>query len=167
MGRTYLLPIDTSENCKRALKFYTENLHRDDDTVIFLHVIEPNLKANSLNIAKDEESEIHEMSSQLQKSLDAGKALGHKYLAWGREAGFDVKAFVRSDSKPGVAIMKVAKELNVNHIILGSRGLNALGRTLLGSVSSYVIHHSQIPVTVVPCPEEEKPTGGMRRLSLY
>ncbi|KAL5970011.1 Universal stres protein A-like protein [Taenia solium] len=167
MGRTYLLPIDTSENCKRALKFYTENLHRDDDTVIFLHVIEPTLKANSLNIAKDEDSEIHEMSSQLQKSLDMGKALGHKYLAWGREAGFDVKAFVRSDSKPGVAIMKAVRELNVDHIVVGSRGLNALGRALLGSVSSYVIHHSQIPVTVVPCREEEKPTGGRRRLSLY
>ncbi|KAL5111816.1 hypothetical protein TcWFU_003673 [Taenia crassiceps] len=167
MGRTYLLPIDTSENCKRALKFYTENLHRDDDRVIFLHVIEPNLKANSMNVARGEGTEIHEMPSQLQKSLDMGKALGHKYLAWGREAGFDVRAFVRSDSKPGVAIMRAAKELDVDHIVVGSRGLNALGRTLLGSVSSYVIHHSQIPVTVVPCPDDEKPTGGMRRLSLY
>ncbi|VDM34032.1 unnamed protein product [Hydatigera taeniaeformis] len=113
--------------------FYTENLHRDDDTVIFLHVIEPNPKVNSINAAKDEDSEVLEMPSQLQKSVDSGKALGHKYLAWGREAGFDVKAFVRSDSKPGVAIMKAARELDVDHIVVGSRGLNALGRTLLGS----------------------------------
>lgn len=130
-------------------------------------MIEPNLKANSKNIARKEDSEIHETTSQLQKTVDMGKALGHKYLAWGREAGFDAKAFVRSDSKPGVAIIKAAKELEVDHIIVGSRGLNALGRTLLGSVSSYVIHHSQVPVTVVPCPDEEKPTGSMRRLSLY
>ena len=167
MGRTYLLPIDPSENCKRALRFYTECLHRDDDTLIFLHVIEPSVKANSVNAASNEDSNIYEMTSQAKKSVESGKALGHKYLAWGREAGINVKAFVETDSKPGVAILKAAKDHDVDHIVVASRGLNALGRTFLGSVSSYVIHHAQVPVTVVPCPDDEKPTGARSRISLY
>ena len=164
MGRTYLLPIDPSENCKRALKFYTENLHHDDDTLIFLHVIEPTVKTN---MAARENLADGDTASQMKKNLDSGKALGHKYLAWGREAGLNVKAFVESDSKPGVGILRAAKEHNVDHIILASRGLNALGRTFIGSVSSYVIHHTHVPVTVIPCPEDEKPTGVIRRLSLF
>ncbi|VDD77245.1 unnamed protein product [Mesocestoides corti] len=167
MGRKYLLPIDPSENCRRAVKFYNENLRREDDSLVFLHVVEPNFKSPTVNISTDTDPSVRDMSTQMESAVAAGKMLGHKYLSWGREEGITCKALVHVDSKPGVAILKVAKENKVDHIIVASRGLNALGRTLLGSVSSYVVHHATVPVTVVPCPEDEKPSGTVRRFSLY
>ena len=54
-----------------------------------------------------------------------------------------------SGEKPGELIVKAAKEKNAASIILGTRGLGTIRRTLLGSVSEYVVHHSHCPVTVV------------------
>lgn len=50
--------------------------------------------------------------------------------------------------KPGEGIINVAKELNATMIVTGSRGHGKLRRTLLGSVSDYLIHHADIPVLV-------------------
>ena len=59
----------------------------------------------------------------------------------------------KTDDKPGEAVVRLADKHRVDLIVLGSRGLNALKRTFLGSVSGYIIHHSNIPVTVVPPPK--------------
>ena len=51
---------------------------------------------------------------------------------------------------PGQEICKVAKREGATFIVLGSRGAGTVRRTILGSVSDYVIHHAHIPVVVVP-----------------
>lgn len=50
----------------------------------------------------------------------------------------------------GSRLCAVATELGVDVIVVGSRGLGALKRVLLGSVSSYVVHHAARPVLVIP-----------------
>ena len=49
-------------------------------------------------------------------------------------------------------ICKLAEDENAQFIIMGSRGVGTLRRTFLGSVSDYIVHHSHIPVAVVPPP---------------
>lgn len=51
---------------------------------------------------------------------------------------------------PGEAICHVAKEEQVTCILLGNRGLGAFRRRILGSVSDHVVHHSKVPVIIVP-----------------
>ena len=46
--------------------------------------------------------------------------------------------------------MHVAKNVHAEFIVIGSRGLSKVRRTILGSVSEYVVHHSRIPVVIVP-----------------
>lgn len=46
-------------------------------------------------------------------------------------------------------IIKLAEEGDYDLLIMGSRGLGAFSRTLLGSVSDKVIHHVKISVLVV------------------
>lgn len=52
--------------------------------------------------------------------------------------------------KPGEAICKFLKEENASMVVMGSRGASVLRRTILGSVSDYVLHHAHIPVIICP-----------------
>ena len=51
---------------------------------------------------------------------------------------------------PGEGIIAAAETENANLIVMGTRGLDMIRRTLLGSVSDYVVRHSRIPVLVCP-----------------
>lgn len=51
--------------------------------------------------------------------------------------------------EPGPAIVKHANETNVDLIVLGSRGLNALQEFVLGSVSHKVAKRANCPVMIV------------------
>lgn len=51
-------------------------------------------------------------------------------------------------SKPGEAIVDVAKEEHAMLVVMGTRGQGTVRRTFLGSVSDYVLHHAHCPVLV-------------------
>jgi nucleotide-binding universal stress UspA family protein len=53
------------------------------------------------------------------------------------------------EGDPAVIIIDVASKLNVDLIVLGSRGTSALGRYLLGSVANKVVQYAHKPVMVV------------------
>lgn len=58
--------------------------------------------------------------------------------------------FVRRDGeKPGQTICECALEMGATYIVTGTRGLGKFRRTVMGSVSDYVIHHAHVPVLVV------------------
>lgn len=52
--------------------------------------------------------------------------------------------------KPGEGIVGLIHEMNIQLVVMGSRGLGNFRRTILGSVSDYVLHHAQIPICIVP-----------------
>ena len=60
---------------------------------------------------------------------------------------------IKENGNPGEAVCKVAKERNVDHVVMGSRGLGTVSRALVGSVSDYCLHHANVPVSVVPPPD--------------
>ena len=51
--------------------------------------------------------------------------------------------------KPDNEIVRLSEELSVGTIVIGSRGLGAMSRALMGSVSESVIRHAHCPVFVV------------------
>ena len=55
----------------------------------------------------------------------------------------------------GNVICSEAQEAKADLIVTGSRGLGTTRRTILGSVSDYIVHHTCCPVCVVP-PAEKK-----------
>ena len=57
---------------------------------------------------------------------------------------------------PGHVIVSMADEFKASMIVMGTRGMGLLRRTILGSVSHYVIHHTKVPVTVVPDPKSQR-----------
>jgi nucleotide-binding universal stress UspA family protein len=50
---------------------------------------------------------------------------------------------------PDKEILRTAESLGVGLIVLGSRGLGAVARMLIGSVSDSVVRHAHCPVFVV------------------
>jgi nucleotide-binding universal stress UspA family protein len=51
---------------------------------------------------------------------------------------------------PGPLIVAKAKECGASAIVMGSRGQGKIRRTVLGSVSDYILHHSDVPVLISP-----------------
>ncbi|KAK2163388.1 hypothetical protein LSH36_80g01000 [Paralvinella palmiformis] len=56
--------------------------------------------------------------------------------------------FVSDVEKPGELICETAKREGATYIVMGTRGMGKLRRTIMGSVSDYVVHHSSCPVIV-------------------
>lgn len=63
------------------------------------------------------------------------------------------------DKRPGEGIVSKVNELGIQLIIMGSRGLSTVRRTILGSVSDYVLHHSQIPICIIPADYAKVPSS--------
>jgi len=60
----------------------------------------------------------------------------------------DYRWLTGSAGSPGEWIVKVAKEDDVDMIVMGARGLGKIKKTILGSVSDYVLNKSKVPVLI-------------------
>ena len=60
------------------------------------------------------------------------------------------------DGQPGAALVHAAQDADL--LVVGSHGASRLAEVLLGSVSSYCVHHASCPVVVIPerHPEREQ-----------
>ena len=66
----------------------------------------------------------------------------------GSDGGKVAETHLRSGD-PDKEILRTAESLGVGLIVIGSRGLGALSRALMGSVSDSVVRHAHCPVFVV------------------
>ena len=80
------------------------------------------------------------------------KEAGHKLIEQSVQkliqAGFTAEAVCQL-GKPAEVIMKVASKHHADLIVMGAKGLGAIARFLLGSVSTRVVQHSSCSVLVV------------------
>jgi nucleotide-binding universal stress UspA family protein len=74
------------------------------------------------------------LDEQVRKIKAAGGSVAQAHLRVGR---------------PDVQISALAEEIGAGLIVVGSRGLGAMRRVLMGSVSSSVVRHAHCPVLVV------------------
>src|SRR5215213_795035 len=64
------------------------------------------------------------------------------------------EAHLEMDERPDRAIVELSEKLGVGLVVVGSRGLGRLRRTLMGSVSDSVVRHAHCPVLVVRSQKE-------------
>ena len=48
------------------------------------------------------------------------------------------------------SIIKTAHDLNIDIIVLGSHSMRWLEKILMGSITEKVMHHSKIPLFIIP-----------------
>jgi len=153
--RNVLLPIDGSDNSQRAFDFYNEQIKKPGDTLILVHV-QPATHLPSFSIHEPLTLPTEEWGKMIKEQIEKSRKCMEHYEISCEQLKIPKKT-VLAHGKPGEIICDTAKEKNANIVVMGSRGLNGMRRTFLGSVSDYVIHHCHLPVLVVPpMPEAKK-----------
>jgi len=127
-----LVPVDGSDCSKRAVAFAAEMAERYDGGLRVVHLTDADTDAahQVLDGVRDLLPDDHD-----------GKA------------SFDV--VVRDMASPtagrvGHEILRYAKEIEADHVVMGHHGAGVVERAILGSAAETVVRGETIPVTVVP-----------------
>lgn len=156
-----LVAVDGTRGSKDALSLF-DNLVRLPEEVVLLHV--ERLEGNSLMIDMLGEAELSTLREELKgsehkKELDR-KATGILERCRKRLEGkgsVNVRTVIR-DGVPAGEILRVAKEENVELIIIGCGESKALNRFISGSVARDVEKRAKVPVLVARKPAAWKGT---------
>lgn len=138
----FLVPIDNSENAARALQ-YAIRIAKENGPAE-LHIVH----AHGLPLVYGEiavylqEKKAQDMLRQhsediLKPAIEMAEASG---------VNFSSEILV---GDPPEAIAKCAEERGCDAIIMGTRGMGAIGSLIMGSVATKVIHLTRLPVTLV------------------
>ncbi|XP_045164933.2 putative universal stress protein SAUSA300_1656 [Mercenaria mercenaria] len=141
--RTVVIAMDCSEYAQKAFDWYWGNIRRESDKLILVHVPEFHTVVQSpmeiadftslTNLYAEEEQMTKDFIEKLTTLLKDKHTNGKVSARYGR---------------PGEVIVKVVEDEDADLIVTGSRGMGTIRRTILGSVSDYIIHHSPVPVIV-------------------
>jgi nucleotide-binding universal stress UspA family protein len=132
-----LVPLDNSPNSIRGLKKAIYIARECGASITAFHVLELPMKSVIRITNSMLENGIKKADRVISKSIS---------LADKEEIGVEFKT---TSGKPGSEILKYAQKNKFDLIVIGARGLGAGKELLLGSVSSFVIHKSKIPVLIV------------------
>jgi nucleotide-binding universal stress UspA family protein len=139
-----LLATDGSDESKQAAQAATE-LSRETGSEVHLVYVLPT-PAQLIGH--------HLYSDEIRESLiggaerDAETFLKEQAEKVGSDGGKVAETHLRSGD-PDKEILRAAEALGVGLIVIGSRGLGAVSRALMGSVSDSVVRHAHCPVLVV------------------
>jgi nucleotide-binding universal stress UspA family protein len=150
MFKKILFPTDFSENSRKAIAFVLDTVRKYGAEVVLLHVYDFPVRYAYEGAYTYAHVDMSQIEDQLKES--ATKQL-HEFKLQLEQEGVPVKTVLRR----GVAtreIIEVSQEEQCELIIIGSRGFGPVKSFLLGSVSNYVVHHSHMPVLVIP-PHED------------
>jgi len=141
---TILLATDGSDEGKLATQAAAE-LSRDTSSEVHLVYVLPS-PAQLIGH--------HLYSDEVRESLiggaerDAETFLKEQAERVGSGGGKVAETHLRSGD-PDKEILRTAEGLGVGLIVVGSRGLGAVSRALMGSVSDSVVKHAHCPVLVI------------------
>ncbi|KAK3726436.1 hypothetical protein QZH41_014942 [Actinostola sp. cb2023] len=152
--RVVAIAVDGSDYSSHAVEFYKDKVRKEGDSVVFIYVTEPvHLPVvtfkSGFNVPHEQWADIMKKRNEVLINIESDCEATKREI---KEKDKTFESVVKhiSDSEPGPGIVLASKEHNAELIILGTRGMNTLRRTFIGSVSDYVLHHSTIPVAIVP-----------------
>jgi nucleotide-binding universal stress UspA family protein len=134
--RRIVVAYDGSEPSARAVRFALDTWAGGD--VWIVHATDPPRAVAEPRTEEEQGSESDAIEQGLRAiQTEAGRG-GTRVHVWIREG------------RPAAVILGAAAEVDAALIVVGTRGLRAAGRLLLGSVSNEIVVHSRRPVAVVP-----------------
>jgi len=144
-----LVAVDGSEIAEKSFDWYFEKVHRPENEVLVLSNADaPTLLgtvAQSTGAAFPG-AKTAELSNEVDRKTSKIELKYSEKLKQHTQNGRVIMD--ASDDKPGKVIVETAEQYDVHLIVIGARGLGALKRTFLGSVSNYVVNNCKRPVVV-------------------
>jgi len=156
--RVILLSVDASEFSVKAVEWASKNTLHSTDVILLMTVWEELIDLSGIEnttvdpigmvIVENEEIQKHneEHLNQAKKLL---VSLYNAYLVKMKVLPLLISSADQGKSYIGKLICGAAKALEVDLIVMGSRGLGKVKQFFVGSVSKYVVENSQCPVLVV------------------
>ena len=148
--RSILFPTDFSECGNFALSYAASLARTFKASIICLNVIEPIVPTVGYS-GMTEPLPIADIAEQLEDSAERELP---KLAECDEFAGIEVEEMV-VHGEAAAEIVRVAKDRNVDLIVIASHGRTGLGRILFGSTAEAVVRHAHCPVFVVKPPQEE------------
>jgi nucleotide-binding universal stress UspA family protein len=139
-----LLAIDGSQEAGLAAQAATE-LSKETGSEVHVTYVEPapaELIGHHYYSREIRESILEQARSEAQKFLEARA----EQL---RSEGAKVVDTHLRVGEPDKEIVRLSEEIGVTLIVMGSRGLGSVRRSLMGSVSDSVVRHAHCPVLVM------------------
>ncbi len=144
--KNILVGIDGSAGAEFALKKAIEVAKRNNATLVITHVID------TLSFAI---IETYDTAPALEKAKDYAKTLLEKYKAQAEADGVsNVLIEVEYGSPKTFMTKKLIGKYEIDLVVCGATGMNAVERFMLGSVSSYITRHATCDVLVVKTAKE-------------
>lgn len=140
--RHILVPTDFSEPAKEALDCALDLAEKFEAKISLLHVFE----MPAFIYATD----IYMPTADLE--CRAGDAL--RDVAAEAKARWPKVEPLLAEGMPWERIVGVAKDSDVNLIVMGTHGRHGIARALLGSIAEKVVRMSEVPVLTVRPPEK-------------
>lgn len=114
----------------------------------------------NLSLVLERSAELHQLGVEFLKSLaDRTSEAVREYAERAPMAVVEEVQYSHQFGEPGKTICEIAKDWDADAIVIGRRGLGALGELFVGSVSNYVMHHAPCSVFVVHNSGSEKENG--------
>ena len=104
----------------------------------------------NLSLILERSADLHQLGVEFLKSFaDRTSEAVREYAERAPEAAVEEVQYSHRFGEPGKTICEIAEDWQADAIVIGRRGLGALGELLVGSVSNYVLHHAPCSVFVV------------------
>lgn len=139
MYKRILVPTDGSERAEAAMEEAIALAEAADATIHVLHIINSRRYDTSIDSA----------TKPLRKR---GEQYVDRLVKVAGDADTPPVTAIEI-GKPAQQILEYATENEIDLIVMGTRGQGGLPRRLLGSVTSYVVTHAEVPVHVIPTPD--------------
>lgn len=136
-----LVAIDESERAKGAFLWYLDTVHKPEYRLLLAHCVEPLTVIGEVPNADLYQHMLDDSKSRAQR-------LEEKYAELLKARKLEGKIVAMFGTRPGETIVDTANKEKAAMIVMGTRGMGTVRRTLMGSVSDYVVHHAHCPVVV-------------------
>lgn len=136
-----LVAVDGSDNSERAVEYLLKLVAALKDTQI--HLINVQDPVNALETTQCWTAE--QCAALQQEAGDLALTAARKLLDL---AGIPYTAEIAAGAV-AQTIVDYAREWQCDMIVMGTRGMSAVGNLLLGSVAHKVVHLADVPVTLV------------------